>query len=68
MDIDEKIKEEQLKYYQRENELRETSTKKTEESIKDAKQLGKAITIGLVTIFLVIFGSAILEFIKMLIQ
>lgn len=28
MDIDEKIKEEQLKYYQRENELREAMLKR----------------------------------------
>lgn len=50
MDIDEKIKEEQLKYYQRENELREAMLKRQRLKWKLTKW---TIIIGAICIFII---------------
>lgn len=50
MDIDEKIKEEQLKYYQRENELREAILKRQRLKWKITKW---TIIIGAICIFII---------------
>lgn len=65
MDIDEKLKQEQLEYYKRENELREEAIKKREEQEETARGLIKAIF--LIILILILMAIA-MPFIALLIE
>lgn len=68
MDIDEKLKEEQLEYYKRENELREEALKRQKESINSVKNMFKAFGIVFLALMLLMTGYIIFETIKMIIN
>ena len=67
MDIDEKIKEEQLKYYQRENELREEAKQQHAEIVESNKNLVKAVGIVIIVTLCIPFIGIAFELAKALI-
>lgn len=68
MNTDEKLKQEQLEYYKRENELREEAKQKHDEIVENNKNMVKAIGIVMIALLIFIVGCMILGTIKSLIS
>ena len=68
MDIDKQLKEEQLEYYKRENEMREEMLKRQEETIDSIKSMFKAFGIVFLVLLLLMAGYIVFETIKMVIN